>query len=137
VFVDLHRYLGFAVVGAFAVGWIWGLGAWLLKRGPGDWYWRWVAVVQVCAIVQALVGLGLWVTGHGLPTWLHLIYGFLPLVLLLFAHLIAREGNLSMIGIQRREGGAAPVRPWVPFAWVSFICFGLSLRALMTGLGIG
>jgi hypothetical protein len=28
-------------------------------------------------------------------------------------------------------------RPWVPFALASFICFGLTLRALMTGLGIG
>jgi hypothetical protein len=25
----------------------------------------------------------------------------------------------------------------VPFAWVAFICFGLTLRALMTGLGVG
>jgi hypothetical protein len=28
-------------------------------------------------------------------------------------------------------------RPWIPFAFASFICFGLTLRALMTGLGIG
>ena len=26
---------------------------------------------------------------------------------------------------------------WVPFAWGGFICFGLVLRALFTGLGIG
>jgi hypothetical protein len=28
-------------------------------------------------------------------------------------------------------------RPWIPFAMASFISFGLSLRALTTGLGIG
>jgi hypothetical protein len=27
--------------------------------------------------------------------------------------------------------------PWVPFAWAAFICFGLTLRGLMTGFGTG
>jgi hypothetical protein len=58
------------------------------------------------------------------------VYGYLPLLLFVFAHVIAREGSARMIGIDR------PVQPWTPFAWASFICFGLTLRALMTGLGI-
>ena len=35
-----------------------------------------------------------------------------------------------------RSGSTGPIRPWVPFAWASFISFGLTLRALMTGLGL-
>jgi hypothetical protein len=28
-------------------------------------------------------------------------------------------------------------RPWAPFALAAFFSFGLTLRALMTGLGVG
>jgi hypothetical protein len=41
---------------------------------------------------------------------------------LVVAHVVAR-------GMERE--------PWIPFAWAGFFCFGLTLRALMTGLGIG
>ena len=61
---------------------------------------------------------------------LHYVYGYLPLLLFVFAHVVARAGDARAIGIDR------PVRPWVPFAWASFISFGLTLRALMTGLGL-
>ena len=43
---------------------------------------------------------------------------------------MAREG-------QKVKPGVEPMKPWVPFAWAAFICFGLTLRGLMTGLGIG
>ena len=60
-------------------------------------------------------------TGHDLETWLHLVYGFGPLVILGVGHALARDENF-------RE------RPWLPFALASFICFGLALRAIATGL---
>ena len=53
---------------------------------------------------------------------LHYAYGIFPIVALAVAHVFARRPDF-------RE------RPWIPFAWVAFICFGLTLRALMTGLG--
>jgi hypothetical protein len=53
--------------------------------------------------------------------------------LLVFAHAIAREGNAAMVGFDPKKR----IEPWVPFAWAAFICFGLTLRALMTGLGVG
>ena len=85
---------------------------------------------------QAILGTILLLTGHRVQAddvlggTLHYIYGYLPLLLFVFAHVIARAGNARMIGIDR------PIQPWVPFAWASFICFGLTLRALMTGLGM-
>ena len=132
----LHRVIGFVVVATFALGWIWGLGAAIARREPGDRYWTWVAVAQVIAGAQAVLGTVLLVAGRRLEAegplggTLHYVYGYLPLLLFVFAHVVARSGNARAIGIDR------PIRPWVPFAWASFICFGLTLRALMTGLGL-
>jgi hypothetical protein len=140
---EVHRVAGFAVVGIFALGWIWGLAAKLVGRGPGALYWRWVAVAQVIAGVQAILGLTLLATGGRvladglLGELLHYIYGLLPLLLFAIAHVVARSGDVSAIGIRGPAGERRTVRPWAPFAWASFISFGLAARALMTGLGVG
>jgi hypothetical protein len=136
---DLHRYIGFAVVGVFAIGWLWGLAAWIARRGPGAAYWVWLPIAQVVAGLQAVFGIVLLILGRSVEAGgtlgglLHYIYGLLPLLLFVVAHVIARAGNASMLGFSEER----LVAPWVPFAWASFICFGLTLRALMTGLGIG
>ena len=121
---EIHKLIGFVVVGLFAIGWVWGLGAYVLKRGPGESFWRWLTVAQVVAIVQALIGIVLLIAGFRPPTTLHYVYGFGPLVILGIAHALAREESFE-------------ARPWLPFALGAFICFGLTLRALMTGLGTG
>ena len=136
---QVHEVLGFAVVAIFTVGWVWGLGARIAKRGPGEWFWRWLSVAQVTAGLQAILGIVLLLTGRrigggsALQNSLHYVYGLLPLLLFVFAHIIARAGNASMLGFDPGRR----IAPWVPFAWASFICFGLTLRALMTGLGVG
>jgi hypothetical protein len=133
----IHQVVGFAVVAVFALGWLWGLSAWIARRGPGERYWLWLTVAQVVAGAQAVLGIVLLLMGRRMMTpgalgdVLHYVYGLLPILLFVFAHVVARAGNARLIGIDR------PVRAWVPFAWVSFICFGLTSRALMTGLGIG
>jgi len=132
----LHRVVGFAVVAIFALGWIWGLGARFLRRDPDDAFWVWLSVAQVVAGLQAVLGTILLLVGRrveaegALGGLLHYVYGYLPLLLFVVGHVVARAGSARAIGIDR------PVRPWVPFAWVSFISFGLTLRALMTGLGL-
>jgi hypothetical protein len=136
---EVHEVVGFGVVGIFAVGWIWGLGAAISRRGPGERFWLWLTAAQVIAGLQAILGIVLLLTGHGLATGsslqnsLHYVYGLLPLLLFVFAHMIARAGNASLVGLDPKRR----IAPWVPFAWAAFICFGLTLRALMTGLGIG
>jgi hypothetical protein len=128
----VHEVVGFVVVAIFAVGWIWGLGAFAFRRrtGPGERYWTWLAVAQVTAGVQALIGIVLLLMGLRPTTWLHYVYGFGPIAILAIAHGLAREGAKVRIGDE-------PMAPWVPFAFAAFICFGLTLRALMTGLGSG
>jgi len=59
------------------------------------------------------------------------VYGFGPLAILGIAHVMSREVT------QGRTSGGRWTEPFVLFSAASFICFGLSLRALMTGLGIG
>ena len=76
------------------------------------------------AIVQALFGAILFLAGGRPTTWLHYVYGFGPLVIFGIAHVLARDEVFK-------------VQPWAPFAMASFISFGLSLRALTTGLGLG
>lgn len=135
---SVHAVVGFAVVALFAAGWVWGLLAKLLRREPGPWFWRWLAAAQVTAAVQALLGIGLYAAGRRVASVgilggvRHYVYGLLPLLVLAIAHGVARAGNAAALGFDPRR----PVAPWVPFAWASFICFGLTFMALFTGLGI-
>lgn len=121
---ELHRYVGYLVVATFSIGWLFGIVLWLSRRRAGDWFWRWLVAAQVLAAAQALVGIVLLLMGRRATDWLHLVYGFGPIAILGIGHLLAREEQFHS-------------RPWIPFALASFICFGLSLRALMTGLGLG
>jgi len=119
--VQVHKLAGFLVVAVFAVGWIWGLAAWVTKRGPGERFWTWVTVAQVLSGLQAIVGIAVFLLGYRALTLLHYAYGLFPILALVGAHQVARRPDF-------RD------RPWIPFAWVAFICFGLTLRAVMTGL---
>ena len=119
----VHLAVGWFVVGSFGLLMLWGLATWVIRRGPGRAFWWLVAAVQVALITQLLGGVILLVMG-GRPPLLHYAYGIVfPVMLLLFAHWAARE--------------VVPERPWAAFAVASFIAFGLTLRALTTGLGIG
>jgi hypothetical protein len=119
------------VVAVFTVGWLWGAGALVLKRDPGERFWTWITVEQVLAGGQAAIGVILLLLGYRPDTSLHYVYGFGPLVILGIAHVMSREVT------EGRTSGGRWTEPWVLFSAASFICFGLSLRALMTGLGIG
>ena len=77
-----------------------------------------------------VLGIILLLLGKRPSTWLHLVYGFGPFVILAIAHALARD-------LQKTQPGKKPIPAWVPFAFGAFICFGLTLRALMTGLGVG
>jgi hypothetical protein len=128
---QIHETVAFVVVAVFTVGWVWGFGAMILRRDPGERFWMWISAEQVVAVLQALIGITLLLLGRRPSTWLHLVYGFGPLVILGIAHLMSREVSRGQVGDSRWT------QPWVIFTGASFICFGLSLRALMTGLGIG
>lgn len=117
----IHTGIGWAIVLAFAAIWLWGLGVLLFRRGPGRRYWWLVAFVQVTLLLQGVAGVILLILG-GRATPLHYVYGVIfPILVLMVAHVLAREQFAH--------------RPWIPFSLAGFFCFGLTLRALMTGLG--
>jgi hypothetical protein len=97
------------------------MGALIIRRPPGRRFWWPVTFVQVTLIVQAVAGVILLLLG-GKASALHYVYGVIfPGLVLIVAHVLAREQFAH--------------RPWLPFAIASFFCLGLTLRALMTGLG--
>jgi hypothetical protein len=117
----IHAGIGWAIVGAFGVIWLWGMGALISRRGPGRRYWWVLAFVQGSLLLQGLAGVILLLLG-GRASALHYVYGVIfPILVLMVAHVLAREQFAH--------------RPWLPFALGAFFCFGLTLRALMTGLG--
>ena len=127
----LHETLGIFELIAFTLVWVWGGVALVVRKDPGERFWIWVTVVQVFAGAQAIVGLVLLALGYRPETWLHYVYGFGPLVILAIAHVMSREVTRG------QAGGSRWTEPYALFTAASFICFGLALRALMTGLGIG
>ena len=123
---ELHRYIAFSIPTGWALLALWALVSFVRNKPPGDRFWTLLGVLQVALGVQALVGLGLLLSGREPPSngpvWLHYAYGALfPVVVLVAAHRFAR----------RQEGIS-----WVVFGVAAFVIFGLTFRALQTGLGI-
>lgn len=124
--VELHKYLGLALPFGFLAMSLWAFIGLVLNRSPQQGFWRLVAVVQVVLGLQIIVGGILFLTGHrpnsNGPQWLHYAYGGLfPIVVLAYAHRYAR----------RSEG-----LPWLVFGIAALVVFGLTFRAMQTGLGI-
>lgn len=120
----VHKTIGFAIVGLAAILPLWGLVALIIKREPNRWFWRVLAVLQAVLVLQLIAGLILLATGHHLPSTLHLLYGSVfPAIVLVIAHVIGR-------GLDNEED------TWKVFAVAGLFLFGLTLRALTTGLGL-
>jgi hypothetical protein len=122
----IHRYIAYGVVAGWALLTLWALLAFVRNKAPGEAYWSLLAVLQVMVGLQVVVGAVLFVAGdrpHTLgPSWLHYAYGGLfPLAVLVFAHRYARR-NESV--------------SWMVFGGAGFVIFGLTFRALQTGLGL-
>jgi hypothetical protein len=121
---EVHAVIGFAIVGGWVVMFLWGLGSFILKREPNPWFWRLLAVLQVLLIVQLAAGTTLLALGHRADSLLHYFYGALfPAIVLAIAHVYARDMEVES-------------DTWKVFAVASFFIFGLTLRALTTGLGM-
>lgn len=123
-----HEILGFAIVGAFLALALWGLVLRLLGRSQAPrGFWALQHYTENVLAVQVALGLVLLLVGRrvvgGSLVWLHYLYGSLfPLIAVV-------AGRIA--GMRRED------REYVGLAWGAFFAFGLTARALMTGLGIG
>jgi hypothetical protein len=117
-----HRIEGFAIVIGWGVLFLWGVGLFILKRDAGRLYWGLLTVLQVLLGLQLLAGLWLFAAG-GRPALLHYLYGAVfPAIVLVVCHVFSR-------GLEK-----PPYHMF--FSIGAFFVFGLTARALMTGLGL-
>lgn len=123
---SVHRFVGYSIPAGFALLTLWALLSFIRNKAPSQWFWSLLAALQVVIGSQVVIGGLLYLGGsrpatNG-PEWLHYVYGGLfPAIVLIFAHRFARKA----------EGIA-----WIVFGVAAFINFGLTFRALQTGLGI-
>ena len=122
----IHLYVGYVVPATFALLALASLVSFLRNREPGAWYWNLLGFAQVIVGLQVLVGAILFLSGlrpAGDLPWLHYAYGGLfPAALLVTAH---------------RFAGRHKEAAWIFFGVASLLNAGLTMRALMTGLGTG
>ncbi|HEX2259655.1 MAG TPA: hypothetical protein VHJ40_07935 [Actinomycetota bacterium] len=112
-----HKVVGLAVAGLFALLALWGGLLWILNAHPGKWFWRLLAAGQILFGIQIVAGAFMLISRGGRPI-LHYVYGAFPLLVLYYAHRIAKR----LEGIE-----------WVGFAIAGLVIFGLQLRGYMTG----
>lgn len=123
----LHLYVGWSIVVAFALLTVYGTGGRLLRRERlGRPFWGLLYYSETVVVIQVVLGVGLLLFGRrvgGSGFHLHYVYGSVfPLIALVAGRLYAL----------RRE-----VYDYVPITLGAFVSFGLTVRALTTGLGIG
>ena len=119
----LHELEGFVIVAGWGVLFLFGVGLFITKRDANRLYWGLLTVLQVLLGAQLLVRLALLVAGGRQPI-LHYLYGAVfPALVIVVCHVFTR-------GLEKP--------PYHLFFTIgSFFVFGLTARALMTGLGIG
>ena len=122
---EFHKYLGFTIPVGFGILAIWTAIGLIRNKAPRDAFWTVLGVLQVVISIQVVAGAILFLMGFRPPTdpiWLHYAYGGLfPAALLIGAHRLA--------------GSRFKDVPWVVFGAAAFLICGLTIRALMTGLG--
>jgi hypothetical protein len=122
----LHRYVAYAIPAGWALLALWAAIALARNKPPGDRFWTLLAILQGLLGIQVVVGAVLFLggarPGSNGPSWLHYVYGALfPIVVLVTAHRVARK-----------QQGVS----WLVFGFAALVNFGLTFRALQTGLGI-
>ena len=118
-----HILEGFAVVAGWGVLFLFGIGLFITRRDANRLYWGLLTVLQILLGIQLLAGLVLLAAGGREPL-LHYLYGAVfPALVLVVCHVFTR-------GLEKP--------PYHLFFTIgSFVVFGLTARALMTGLGVG
>ncbi len=125
---DFHRFLAYGVVGGLALLFLSGLVIRISRKAEAPtWFWAAQHWMENILLVQVVLGIVLFLMGKrvagGDLVFLHYFYGSLfPLIALV-------SGRIA--GLRREH------HEYVGLVWGAFFAFGLTSRAMMTGLGIG
>ena len=89
---EVHLVVGVCLIAANLLAGVWGGYSWL-ERKPSAGFWYALRIAQATVLIQTLLGLLLLFSGHHADE-LHILYGVLPLVVLVLAELV-RLGSAS------------------------------------------
>lgn len=126
---DPHAWIGLFIVSIWGIISGWSLALRYLRYDETPTFWRVVSIAQVAFVVQALIGLALFLMGRRpgdgslFQSTFHVLYGIVfPVVVLFFAHKWAREGRYETYGT---------------FSAAAFVLFAMTARGWMQGAGMG
>ena len=89
---EVHLVVGVCLIAANLLAGVWGGYSWL-EHKPSVGFWYALRIAQATVLIQTLLGLLLVFSGHHADE-LHILYGVLPLVVLVLAELV-RLGSAS------------------------------------------
>ncbi|MHB8618888.1 MAG: hypothetical protein ACYDAG_04825 [Chloroflexota bacterium] len=117
--LQFHQAIATSAILLMLILALWGIGAGVLKRSVGGTYRSTYVLTMGLFAVQAVIGLGLLITGRRAAIGLHYAYGVVTLIVLGLAY--SYTGRASA----RREAFI--------FGFAALFTLGLVIRAYMTG----
>ncbi len=116
----IHGGLASSMLFFAIIAGVWGLVAYLRRRGVEGDYWGILAVGELLFLAQTVVGVAMWVGGARPPRSVHLLYGAVASITLptYFALSKGRDDRMASL----------------IYGLLCFFLVGISLRAMSTGM---
>jgi hypothetical protein len=120
---EIHARLGNTAMLYFLLISLWGYYRFFRNRGIDSSYWGALAVGEVLLLIQGLIGAYLWIVGIRPFRAIHILYGFVALIMIPGA-----------FAYTKGEAGRAEI---LVYGTATLIGVGLLLRGIFTGLPPG
>lgn len=138
---ELHGYIAEGLIGVNLLAGVWGAAVWFMRR-PSVAFWYILRAAQIFVVLQVVLGAILLMTGREPREGIHLLYGLLPLLVMLVAEsmrvgVAARElgeDNVRQLPESEQQAVALRIirRETGIMAVACLLVFALAIRAAMT-----
>jgi len=115
---EVHARLGNSLILFMLACGLWSLGLYFLKREVSPGLLGALLIGETLAVVQATIGVFLWLTVGGPPRWVHILYGVLSIITIPFVYFYT--------------GGRTTRREALIYGLVCLFLMGVGLRAQFT-----